>query len=95
MDGGGNWDREVKRESPGEGGRHTHSSFPSSISVIFSGCSVHNGVLITPGATPLTRMPRRGSKGPRLRMNPFMACLEAMYMGVFRLGCITVSLSSC
>ena len=59
----------------------THTSCCSSNSVIFSGWSVHSGVLITPGATPFTRMPKVWSRGSRLWMKPEMACLEAMYNG--------------
>jgi hypothetical protein len=41
--------------------------------------SVHNGVLITPGATAVTRIPTRASNGARQRTNPEMPYFEAMY----------------
>jgi hypothetical protein len=44
--------------------------------------SVQIGVLITPGATAVTRIPNLDSKGARHRTNPETACLEAMYSGV-------------
>lgn len=41
--------------------------------------SVQSGVLITPGATAVTRIPNRDSRDPRLRTNPEIPCFEAMY----------------
>ncbi len=62
----------------------THSSIPSFNSFILSGLSVHNGVLMIPGATAVTLMPRRASRGARDRTKPLMACLEAQYIGLVR-----------
>ena len=41
--------------------------------------SVQSGVLITPGATAVTRIPNRDSRGPRLRTNPEIPYFDAMY----------------
>jgi len=44
--------------------------------------SVQSGVLITPGATAVTRILYRASRGAKDLTNPEMACLDALYNGV-------------
>ena len=49
-----------------------HSSLLKSRNSSFSGCSVQSGVLITPGATALTRIPSSASSEASERTKPFL-----------------------
>ena len=62
----------------GDLGQRTVHQFTSYVELCYDyNIPSHSGVLITPGATPLTRMPNLASRLLKERINPFMACFAA------------------